>query len=90
MAKRAGVRVRCEVPGCARTIARSRLDHPEAASIEWLCHKHWPLVETRLRRLHSRIRRRHNKKGWTRVAKIAEYRVWRQCVADAIEKAFGI
>ena len=51
----ASKRAHCGVPGCCRTTAQ--LDFDGAPFKEWICSKHWPAVNSTLRRIYNRAKR---------------------------------
>ena len=67
-------RLPCCVPFCGRTIRRG----PKAPYAEWICAKHWALVDRALRRRRFAARRRGrlHLDRW----------FWRECKRQAIER----
>lgn len=90
-------RISCCVPGCRRTIGK--LDNSN--HIEWICDKHYKLVDKRLKDLRQKFNRRdlalakvRFKSGkdalrWTRFNE-TDKKIWRRMKAQAIERAVGI
>ncbi len=78
-------RLRCIVPFCRRTT--------KPLYREWICGKHWPLVDRalkrRLARLKRLLRRCRTDRQWRHVRNHLDI-VWECCKAQAIERAAGI
>ncbi|RZN30487.1 hypothetical protein [Bradyrhizobium sp. Leo121] len=75
------MRLTCCVPYCKRTT-----DRPFD---EWLCGKHWPLVDKKARRVYgrrARVWRRYHRHSDGEAA----CRLWRWIKRQAIERAAGI
>jgi len=81
-------RLRCLVPFCRRTRAREGYS-------EWICAKHWPLVDRDLKRRYTRIKRltrkaqRLGRQVALQAGNRVGWRIWEQCKAQAIERAMG-
>lgn len=69
------MRLRCCVPFCRRTTRNDR------GWDEWLCAAHWKLVDTDIKALRRRARR----KGRQRLDNM----LWRRAKRQAIERALG-
>lgn len=78
-------RVPCAVPFCGRTTRRTL-----GPNQEHICCKHWPLVSRQSKRLLQHNRRRMLKRGETEMRLWLEYKLWKRCVHEAIERAVGI
>ena len=79
-------RVACVVPGCRRTQAAERMADPRHT--QYLCQKHFALVDLRLKRLRGRLLRRHGgcrNYGWR-----VDCWIWKRMVRQAIERAAGL
>jgi hypothetical protein len=81
-------RLPCLVPFCRRTRKREQFR-------EWLCGKHWALVDRQLRRRFARSRRLWNKavrlnraEAMRAIDRMAR-RLWDEIKAQAIERAMG-
>jgi len=75
-----GERLGCCVPWCKRTTPRTEFT-------EWICGKHWPLIDKRYRRAYGRAARRWRR---YRVGGERAARLWRRIKRQAIERAAGI
>jgi len=73
---------RCCVPFCRRT-TRREFD-------EWVCGRHWRLVDERVRALRGRVKRKANRIGWTPALIALDMRLWTRAKAQAIERAAGL
>jgi hypothetical protein len=73
-------RLACCVPFCRRTTGRTEF-------VEWICGKHWPLIDHRYRRVYGRAARRWRR---YRVGGERAARLWRRIKRQAIERAAGI
>lgn len=74
-------RLACAVPFCRRTVA------VEPGWREWLCSRHWRLVDRRLRRMliaAQRLRRR----GRPRAS--VELWLWRECKRQACDRGLAM
>jgi hypothetical protein len=79
-------RIPCLVPNCRRTAPKAK--YPPRTQI--ICQKHWPLVPTRVRRLHAAIHRKAKRTGWTpALQRVASFH-WQRIRRIAIEKAVGL
>lgn len=72
----------CLVPYCRRTCKPGDFR-------EWICGKHWPLVDKHLKRRRARLRRMWKRRQDPRIEAL-DARVWERCKAQAIERAAGI
>lgn len=76
------MRVRCVVPFCRRTTARTEV-------AEWICGDHWQMVDLRARRVYGR-----HAKQWRRYAphrtEATAWRLWSWIKRQAIERSLGI
>ena len=79
-------RIRCIVPFCRRTAPRAGRF---AGDDEFICGKHWLLVDRRLKRLYRRVRARARCLNDFRSMR-ATARVWWRCKRQAIERAGGL
>jgi len=85
-------RLTCIVDGCKR----SRRQNKVRKIGEWLCPKHWRMVEPGLRRLHKSTQRKARlfaRRGYTPRLNFveAEYRRWEDCKGDVTMKlAMGV
>lgn len=77
-------RTACAVIGCRRTTPK------DGIWLEWMCPKHWPTVDRRVRWMMSRIKRRAKRSGWTPSLVILEKRVWARAKRQATEAAVGL
>lgn len=79
-------RIPCVVPFCRRT------RKPNGAR-EWICGRHWPLVDIRakrkLARLRRLLRRCRSQRQWQIAANLFDVQ-WELCKRQAIERAAGI
>lgn len=78
-------RIPCLVPFCGRTMRRTPDSGPDT---EFICAKHWPAIDRRVRRLHCKIRRK--RKRGAQGLEAAAQRMWDRCRRQAIERAGGI
>lgn len=69
-------RVPCVVPFCGRT------HKPASPGFEWICSRHWPLVDRSLKHLRRRAKRARR---WRLAALL-----WRKAKRQAIERALGV
>lgn len=80
-------RIPCIVPYCRRT------RKPASRPVEWICGKHWPMVDRvlkcRLARLKRLLRRCRTDRQWQTVRNHLD-NVWERCKRQAIERAAGI
>lgn len=80
-------RVSCCAPFCNRTVRRDKLAY---GASEWICQTHYRLVDIKLKRQRSALRRRNIKrKEWERYVKTDD-RMWLRIKRQAIERAAGI
>lgn len=79
-------RTPCYVPGCRRTASATFM----AGHSEFLCGKHYQLVDRRVRRLRTRVRRKALKIGWTASLQVLAARLWDRAKRQATERAMGI
>jgi hypothetical protein len=77
-------RIPCCVPFCKRTAPKARWPH----AFEWICSKHWRLVDLDARRLNSAYLRRERK--GKPVNSPTPYWHWQRCKRQAIEAAMGL
>lgn len=84
--KVAAGRIPCIVPGCGRTYKN---EHP-GEEHELVCGKHWKLADRTARDLHTRLRKKGLKSGWTmRLERIWQWN-WKRLRKQIIERAMGI
>ena len=79
-----GDRIRCFVIGCRRTCA------DDGRWKEFLCARHYPMVDKRTRRLRARVKRKAGRIGWTPSLQALEHRLWNRAKSQATERAMGI
>lgn len=77
-------RIPCAVIGCRRTCAS------DGFWLEFICGKHYPLVDRRTRRLRTRVKRKAKRLGWTPSLQALETRLWARCKRQATEVSLGI
>lgn len=95
-------RLSCVVPFCKHTHGRHKGEPPFNEWTEWICGEHWRLVDQRLKRLRTAIRRRAERlktgaeyrRGWVHPRLVnalgSQRRIWRKMKRQAIERAMGI
>lgn len=80
-------RILCCAPFCKRTVRRDKLAY---GASEWICQTHYSLVDIKLKRQRSSLRRRNIKRQeWERYVK-TDNRMWDRIKRQAIERAVGI
>jgi len=80
-------RTPCLVPFCRRTSGR---DAFWGDACEFLCGKHYPLVDKRLRWLRGRVKAKARRLGWTPALIALETRLWARAKAQALDRAAAI
>jgi hypothetical protein len=80
-------RISCCVPFCRRTHANP------IGWVEWICQKHWVLVDKTVKRrrslIHRRLKKTHDIDRCGRLY-AADLKLWEKAMKQAIERAMGI
>lgn len=80
-------RICCCVPFCKRTVAKAKLGYGYS---EWVCEKHYRLVDRKVKTQRAALRRRNLKRQeWERYVKTDD-RMWVRIKKQAIERAGGL
>lgn len=76
-------RTLCLVPFCRRTASAKLM----GGAAQFLCGKHYPLVDKRIRRLRARVKRKVRKTGWTVALARLDDRLWDRAKQQALDRA---
>lgn len=76
-------RTPCLVPFCRRTASAAFM----AGHSEFLCCRHYPLVDKRIRRLRTRVRLKAGRVGWTPAMIALSGRLWARAKGQALDRA---
>jgi hypothetical protein len=80
-------RISCCAPFCKRTIGKNKLAYGFS---EWLCQKHYGLVDIKLKRRRAALRRRNIKRIDAERYVKTDDRMWARIKKQAIERATGV